>query len=161
MSWERWTKAQLRKYLCRKVDLEKIEQEIYNLKNEVFLSSSTFDPTRVSRIPFRNGSVVEFSVIRREKIRKKLENEKDWLIKRNSVIEKALDRLTPLHRKIIDRSFFTLSCRNNKDLAEIMNLPYWSIQTHKRAALGHLFDDINQGYKELWEIARKEALCTN
>ena len=154
MKWESWVKVQLRIYLFRQIDLERIEQDLQRLE-EVSPRITQYDDSPSQRTPHRNGSVVEFLAIKRDKSRRHLEKQQERLQKQVKVIDGALKSLTPFHRSIIEMAYFSLSYPEQK-ISEVLNIPVWSVEKHKAAALGHLYDSISLGYlNELNEVQER------
>lgn len=153
MKWENWTKAQLRIYLCRNIEIERIKKELERV-DEVNTPITNYTPSESQRTPHRQGSVVEFSVLQRIKVKEHLERQKEWHLKRVEVVQKALDSLTPFHRTLIEKAYFSMDYATDRIIGESVNLPKWAVQAHKRAALSHLYDAIMDGYQE----TRKEFL---
>lgn len=139
MKWENWVKAQLRVYLCRQIDLDRIEKELRHLDNALNIPSQ--------ETPHRIGSVVEFSSIRDDKVKRLFKRQKELLTQQIKVIEKSLNTLTPFHRSLIDMTYLSLNYTDKK-ISEVLNLPEWAVKTHRRAALGHLRDSLINGYQK-------------
>lgn len=151
MKWDSWTKAQLRLYLCRELEIKRIEEEMKRV-DEVNTPIANYNPSESQRTPHRQGSAVEFAVLQRVKVKEHLERQRQWHLKRVEVVQKALESLTPFHRTLIEKAYFSMDYATDRSIGEAVNLPKWSVQAHKRAALSHLFDFIMDGYQD----ARKQ-----
>lgn len=157
MKWENWTKAQLRTYLCRQIDLARIDTELAQLE-EVEPAITNYNPSPSMRTPYRKHSVVEFSAVKREKGRDIFERRRNWLLEQVKIVERGLNSLTDFHRTLIEMSYLSLDYPTDKNIAEKLNIPKWQVAAHKRAALGHLFDSFTDGYKSMRERMQREVI---
>jgi hypothetical protein len=141
MKWENWTKAQLRTYLCRQIDLARIDEELARLE-DVEPRIANYNPSPSKKAPYRKHSVLEFSAGRREKGRDFFENRRNWILEQVKIVESGLNSLTEFHRLLIEMSYLSLDYPTDKNIAEKLNIPKWQVAVHKRAALSHLFDTL-------------------
>lgn len=144
MRWEKWVTKQLRAYLFREIDKEKILFELKALDDDVVPTTSklTLTPGRTDRM----GSIIEYVVIKRNKVRKSLQGKLLVLEKQTKSVEKALASLPEDYCTLITRIFFTLD--KEEDIREDLRLTKGQFSSDRKAALSCLFDF-------LWNERRK------
>lgn len=151
MKWEKWIKYQLRVYLCRQVDLERLNEELKTL-DYVYPSIVNYRHSESKRGYSNKFSVVESIVIRRRKTGLYFQRRKEWIMRQVEVIERSLNGLTDFHRSLIEMTYLTIAY-SEEEIGKILNIPVWSVKKHRYAALRHLYDNAISEYKELQDKA--------
>lgn len=159
MGWMRWTKKQLRLYMCRDLYRQDIQNELSSMDENI--------APRVSRLdgmPKARGGVafssVEHEAEHREEARERLLRHLKELNEQIEGMENALKPLSDIERSALEWAYMRTFYETDKEIANCFKMPlreFWSL---KIGALYKVYVSLNESPRiinlEEW-VSREEA----
>jgi hypothetical protein len=148
MMWEKWVKQQLRAYMFRDIDRENILAELKSLDEDLVpsISRHSLAPGRTDR----RGSIVEYKVLKRNKVRNILQGQLLELNRKTQRMDKALSRLSKEYSTLIKRIYFTLDKEEN--IMRDLMLTKGQFSSKKEAALSCLFNELTDNRYKVQQV---------